>query len=95
MREQCKLCSFTYPRGHDGTRMYHLRSIHGYPSIDYACTFPGCEKSFISSRQLATHAFVHTDERPHLCSHAGCSFAAKMKRSLTIHTQRMHRGNVH
>ncbi|KAK7096071.1 zinc finger protein 420-like [Littorina saxatilis] len=40
----------------------------------YACTHPGCTRTFSCPSDLKRHKLNHTSERPYLCKHCGQSF---------------------
>lgn len=54
----------------------------------YACTFPGCNKTFRDSGARTSHVRTHTDERPFRCHYKGCDAAYNQKHDLTIHIRR-------
>jgi KRAB domain-containing zinc finger protein len=54
----------------------HKRAKHSDERA-FACTVPGCTKTFKIEQALRNHAKVHSDKRPFPCRHPPCTLAFK------------------
>ena len=54
----------------------------------YACTFPGCDKTFRQASHLTSHKLTHEDLKPFKCKYPGCDAAYNQSNDLTVHVRR-------
>ncbi len=66
--------------------MRHVHSHTGYKP--FPCTFPGCDKGFVTREQLKNHETTHTKTRKYKCEFCGKAFAVKS--ALTTHITAVH-----
>ena len=64
-RVKCPLCEkdFKTPSSLNG----HIKDVHKNKGRVFACTWPNCDKSFFTNRDLKQHLNGHNDVRPHTC----------------------------
>ncbi|PWN19854.1 hypothetical protein BCV69DRAFT_283958 [Microstroma glucosiphilum] len=53
-------------------------------------TCPHCAKAFSRPAKLQDHLLIHTDSRPHACSHADCNAAYRTRSKLLEHERKAH-----
>ena len=66
--------------------MRHVHSHTGYKP--FPCTFPGCDKGFVTKEQLKNHETTHTKSRKYKCEQCDKAFAVKS--ALTTHIAAVH-----
>ncbi|OCK74734.1 hypothetical protein K432DRAFT_409613 [Lepidopterella palustris CBS 459.81] len=58
----------------------------------YHCPIENCDRSFNRPCRLAEHIRTHTNERPYVCTHAGCDKAYRRSTHLKHHLTSIHGG---
>ena len=66
--------------------MRHVHSHTGYKP--FPCSYPGCDKGFVTKEQLKNHETTHTKARKYQCDQCGKAFAVKS--ALTTHIAAVH-----
>jgi len=56
----------------------------------YRCTFPDCNKTFITRKEQQNHIARHSSEPRFFCEYAGCNCKYTTKSSLDLHVTRIH-----
>ena len=68
---RCDLCEVTFHKGEHLRR--HLVTKHS-DERPFACTFPGCTKSFKRRDKLQDHHKLHSEVRPYVCHICGRAY---------------------
>lgn len=66
----------------------HLLGHAGYRP--YACSYPGCDKTFATNQAKDNHERTHTGERPYVCDR--CGYTTTTHTQLQTHISALHEG---
>ncbi|TKA80430.1 hypothetical protein B0A55_03400 [Friedmanniomyces simplex] len=67
-----------------GNKPKLTRHIHSHTNHKpHSCSYPGCDRAFVTKEQLKNHETTHTKARQHVCPECGKGFAVKT--ALTSH----------
>jgi hypothetical protein len=93
----CTMCEKRFKR--KGGLRTHLEAVHDsqlevmedeeHRTKPHACAHPGCGRRFKLKNLLTAHLRVHSDERPHPCTH--CEKRFKTKGELKSHLKAVHK----
>ncbi|KAK1006353.1 zinc-finger protein [Friedmanniomyces endolithicus] len=73
-----------------GNKPKLTRHIHSHTNHKpHSCSYPGCDRAFVTKEQLKNHETTHTKARQHVCPECGKGFAVKT--ALTSHMN-VHKG---
>lgn len=85
----CDKCGKKY-RTFDNLKL-HQKTVH--EAVASSCTWPGCDKVLVSSRQMRSHLLKHT-EHPRTCSVSGCESVLKNSNVFRMHMKKIHGGKL-
>lgn len=72
-----------------GNKPKLMRHVHSHTGFKpFPCSYPGCEKGFVTKEQLRNHETTHTKSRKYKCDQCDKAFAVKS--ALTTHVTAVH-----